>query len=262
MSLEAHLRERRDSGSPLLVPYITAGITDDWLDYARAYAEAGADAIEVGLPFSDPMLDGPAVQLASQRALDHGMTPAAALDQIAGLSIGVPLIAMTYSNVVLRPGREEFGRRLVSSGCEGLIVVDTPHDEVGPLSLAVGQHGLDLVMMVAPSTGPARMKQICALSRGFIYAASVMAPTGERSDLAESALGVASHVRSFTTLPVLLGFGIATAAAAVEACRHADGIVVGSALIRRILDGESPTQVAQYVQTLRAAMDGFASSRN
>jgi tryptophan synthase alpha chain len=262
VSLESHLRERRDRGSALLVPYLTAGITADWLDYARAYVDAGADAIEIGLPFSDPMLDGPTIQQASQRALDRGITPQAAMKQLAGLDLAVPLVAMTYTNVVLRPGREEFCRRLSDCGVSGLIVVDTPHDEIEPLHQAAGRHGIELVLLVAPSTSPARVKQIGALSRGFVYAATVMGPTGERRDrdgstlaITGSTLGIAGQVRRYTTVPVLLGFGIATPAAAVEAAAHADGIVVASALMRWVLAGSGPRQVAADVRLLRTALD-------
>jgi tryptophan synthase alpha chain len=259
--LEAHLRARRDAGAALLVPYLTAGISDDWLDQARAYAEAGADAIEIGLPFSDPMLDGPAIQLASQLALDRGMTPLTAVDQLAGIDLGVPLIAMTYTNVLVRPGRQEFCRRLADAGVAGLIVVDTPHDEAETLSQAAGQHGIELVMMVAPSSGPDRIRQIAGLSQGFVYAASVMGPTGERAGIDRMASQIVSQVRAFTSTPVLLGFGIATAAAAAEAAAHADGIVVGSALIRRILDGAGPKQLGAEVRAIRDALDAGGSPR-
>jgi tryptophan synthase alpha chain len=253
--LETHLRARRGQGASLLVPYLTAGITADWLDHARAFADAGADAIEIGLPFSDPMLDGPAIQQASQQALDRGMTPLAAIDQLAGLDLGIPLVAMTYTNVVLRPGREEFCGRLAGSGVAGLIVVDTPHDEVEPLGQAAGRHGIELVMMVAPSTSPARIQQIAGLSRGFVYAASVMGPTGKHPGIDRLAGEVVDRLRQFTTTPVLLGFGIATPAAAVEAAAHADGVAIGSALVRRILDGAGPAQLGADLQSIRSALD-------
>jgi tryptophan synthase alpha chain len=253
--LERRLRERRDGGASLLVPYVTAGISADWLDHARAFAAAGADAIEIGLPFSDPMLDGTAVQQASQRALERGTTPGGALDQLAGLSLDVPLIAMTYSNVVHRQGPAQFCERLRAAGVAGLIVIDTPHDEAEPLVRAAQEHDVELVLLIAPSTSPRRLPQITALSRGFVYAATVMGPTGERDGVPEAAVELAARARQHTTLPVLLGFGISSPADAARAAAAADGIVVGSALMRQVLAGAGPVQTGAQVAGLRAALD-------
>ncbi len=255
-AVESRLRERRDAGSSLLVPYVTAGVSADWLDHARAYAEAGADAIEIGLPFSDPMLDGTVVQQASQRALDRGTTVRAAIAQVSSLSLDVPLIAMTYSNVVLRHGQEHFCDRLRTAGFAGLIVVDTPHDEAEPLVRAATEHDLELVLMVAPSTSDRRVRQIAALSRGFLYAATVMGPTGERAGVPQAADQLVARARQHSTLPVLLGFGISTPADAARAAAVADGVVVGSALMRRLLAGAGPAQTGGDVRALRRALDG------
>lgn len=257
--LEKRLRERRDGGSSLLVPYLTAGVSADWLDHARAFADAGADAIEIGLPFSDPMLDGTAVQQASQRALERGMTPHTAITQAAGLSVDVPLVAMTYSNLVQRHGQAHFCERLRDAGFAGLIVVDTPLDEAEPLVEAARQHTIDLVLMIAPSTSDQRVKQIAGLSRGFVYAATVMGTTGERTGVPEAAARLVSRARQHSTLPVLLGFGISTPDDAVRAAAVADGIAVGSALMRRVLAGAGPTQTGGYVRDLRVALDADRS---
>lgn len=253
--LETRLRARRDAGRSLLVPYVTAGVSADWLDHARAYADAGADAIEIGLPFSDPMLDGTVVQQASQRALDRGSTPRAAIAEVAGLAIDVPLVAMTYSNVVMRQGRAEFCDRLRSAGFAGLIVVDTPHDEAEPLVQAAREYDVELVLMLAPSTSDRRVKQIAALSRGFVYAATVMGVTGERSGVPEAATELAARAKRHTTLPVLLGFGISTPEDAVRAAAVADGVVVASALMRRVLAGAGPVETGGYVRDVREALD-------
>jgi tryptophan synthase alpha chain len=254
-ALETRLRERRDAGSALLVPYLTAGVSADWLDHARAFAAAGADAIEIGLPFSDPMLDGTAVQQASQRALDRGTTTASALAQVASLTLDVPLIAMTYSNVVMRSGRAVFCERLRAAGFAGLIVVDAPHDEAGPLVRAAQEYDLELVPMIAPSTSQRRIGEITALARGFVYAATVMGPTGERDGIPAEAARLAGQARQHTTVPVLLGFGISTPADAARAAAVADGVVVGSALVRRMLAGADPTGTGDDVRALRAALD-------
>jgi tryptophan synthase alpha chain len=253
--VEARLRGRRDAGASLLVPYLTAGISADWLDHARAFADAGADAIEIGLPFSDPMLDGTAVQQASQLALDRGTTARSAITQLSGLSLDVPLIAMTYSNVVLRHGQAQFCDRLRTAGVAGLIVVDTPLDEAEPLVQAAAERDLELVLMIAPSTSDQRIPQIAALSRGFVYAASVMGTTGERTGVPDAAVRLVSRARQHTTLPVLLGFGISTPADAARAATVADGVVVGSALMRRVLAGAGPAQTGADVRALRQALD-------
>jgi tryptophan synthase alpha chain len=253
--LETRLRERRAGGHPLLVPYVTAGVGPDWIEHARACAEAGADAIEIGLPFSDPMLDGTAVQQASQRALDRGTTPLGALEELAGWGADVPLVAMTYANVVLRSGVPAFLDRLRAGGVSGLIVVDTPHQEAGPLAEAARAHDVELVMMVAPSTPQHRLGRIARAARGFVYAATVMSPTGERVGVPDSAARIAARVREHTTTPVLLGFGIASPADAVTAARAADGVVVGSALMSRVLAGATPGELGRVVGGLRAALD-------
>lgn len=253
--LESHLRQRRDAGSALLVPYVMAGVSADWLDQARAFAAAGADAIEIGLPFSDPMLDGIAVQQASQRALERGATPRTAIDEVGGLALDIPLVAMTYSNVVIRHGREQFCERLRDAGFAGLIVVDTPHDEAEPLVVTAREHDLDLVLMVAPSTSDRRVARIAELSRGFVYAATVMGPTGEREGVPEAAGRLVTRVRRHSTRPVLLGFGISTPADAARAASIADGVAVGSALMRQVLAGASPAETEGFVRDLRSALD-------
>jgi len=259
--LETALRGRRDAGHPLLVPYLSAGVGADWTDHARAWADAGADAIEIGLPFSDPMLDGTPVQQASQRALDRGTTVRSALEAVAGLSIGVPLVAMTYTNLVMRPGRAQFCRWLAEAGFGGLIVVDTPYAEGESLTRAAAEHRIDLVRMLAPSTSADRVRQIVQPATGFVYAATVMGTTGERDGLPAEAGELVARVRPHTTLPVLLGFGIATAADAARAAVVADGVVVGSALMRRVLAGAGPGETAAVVATLRAALDSSGTAR-
>lgn len=253
--LEQRLRERRDAGRSLLVPYVTAGVSADWLDHTRAFAAAGADAIEIGIPFSDPMLDGSPVQQAGRRSLDRGTTPRSAITEAAALQLDVPLVAMTYSNVVLRHGAPEFCRRLQDSGFAGLIVVDTPHDESEPLRSAAAEHDLDLVMLLAPSTAEGRVQQIATSSTGFVYAVTVMAPTGERAGLVADAVRMTAQVRRHTSVPVLLGFGITTPAEAARAAAVADGAVVGSVLMSRLLAGAGPDQTGRAVQDLRDALD-------
>lgn len=253
--LEAHLRARRDAGRSLLVPYVTAGLTADWTAYVEAYAAAGADAVEIGLPFSDPMLDGPTIQEASHAALARGVTADGLLAELAGVRAGVPLVVMTYANIVLRHGAGTFGRRLADAGVSGLIVPDVPFDEPAEFSAALAGAGVAMVLLAAPATRPDRLRQIAEHSRGFVYGVTVMGTTGERDTLAGSAAGVATRVRAVTDRPVLLGFGIARPEHAVAAAAHADGVVVASALVRRVLDGAGPDEAAADVAALRAALD-------
>jgi tryptophan synthase alpha chain len=217
----------------------------------RAYAEAGADAIEIGLPFSDPMLDGATIQEASDAALRRGATVRGILADLAGIDVGVPLIAMTYLNLVLRDGAGPFGAALRAAGICGLVVPDLPLEEAGQLADA----GIEVVLLAAPATPPARLREIAARSRGFVYAVSRMGTTGERATLAGSATELAQRCKRVTDRPVLLGFGVSTPAQAREAAGSADGVVVASTLMRQVLDGASPAAVGAHVSAIRRALD-------
>ncbi|GAB7050082.1 tryptophan synthase subunit alpha [Catenuloplanes indicus] len=240
-----------DNTTKKLVPYATGGITRDWADCLRAYQDHGADAIEIGLPFSDPMLDGPTIQEASDRALARGATLDRILADLAGFRAEVPLIVMTYANLAIRPG---FAARLAEAGISGLIVPDAPLDEVAPIRDAANAAGLDLIPLVAPSTRPDRLRDIAAGAQGFVYAVSVLGTTGERDRLDAAAGPLATAVRALTELPVLIGFGVSTPEHAAAAVTHADGVVVASALMRRLLDGASPAELGTMTGRFREAM--------
>ncbi|HEX4249477.1 MAG TPA: tryptophan synthase subunit alpha [Pseudonocardia sp.] len=254
-SLEATTRAARDSGRKLLAAYVTGGITPDWTDHLRASRDAGADLLEIGLPFSDPMLDGPTIQRASDRALSRGVTVDGILADLAVLELGVPLAAMTYANLVLHDGPDRFCGALRDAGVTGLIVPDLPVDEVGEVSRAALRHGVDLVLLAAPSTGAERRREIARRSRGFVYAVTLMGVTGERAGLDPSGAELARSLQGLTDLPVLLGFGVSGPEHAAEAARSADGVVVGSALMRRVLDGEGAAEIGAHVARIRAALD-------
>ena len=231
----------------LLMPYITAGVRPDWTDYLTAFADAGADLIEVGLPFSDPTVDGPTIQQASDAALARGATPASVLAELAAVGVGIPLIASTYANIALRPG---FADALRAAGVTGLIVPDLPLDELAGLSAP----GIEVSLLASPATADERLAEIGRRSQGFVYAVSVMGTTGERARLAPSAAALATRVKQVTDLPVLLGFGISTPEQAAEAAAVADGVIVGAAVMRRILDGGGPSEVGAFVASLRSAL--------
>ena len=254
--LESTLRAARDRGRKLLVPYVTGGLTDDWVEVLRAIADAGADAIEVGLPFSDPAMDGPTVQEASTIALGRGVTPVSILDDLRGVDAGVPLVAMTYYNLVARNGEARFAGMLSACGVCAAIVPDIPLEESSSWEEAAAANGVETVLLVAPVTPDDRLQQIVDRSRGFVYSVSRMGTTGERSELSSSASTTAKRVKAVTDKPVLIGFGISTPEQAVEACAEADGVVVASALLRRMIDdGGGPEGAAAFVKTFRDALD-------
>jgi len=255
--LETALRSARDTGRKLLVPYVTVGLPG-WTEVLGAYVAAGADAIEIGIPFSDPVMDGPTIQEASQRALDGGVTPLGALASLAGLDVGVPLIAMTYYNVVFRSGHRRFAQSLRDNGVAAAIVPDLPLEELGDWRRAAEDGGVETVLLASPVTPDDRLARLCELSQGFIYGVGIMGVTGERGEVAASSKIIAKRLKAMTDKPVLIGFGVSTPAHAADLAEHADGVIVASALMRKLLDGASPEDLGEQVAALRAALDEVA----
>ena len=254
VALEVTLRAKRAAGRKLLVPYITGGLTG-WQDAIRAAAANGADAIEIGIPFSDPVMDGPVIQQASQRALDDGATPTSIFDAAADLDVGIPLVAMTYYNLVFHAGHERFASALVRAGISGAILPDLPLDESGPWCAAADAAGIETVMFAAPTAPDERLPRVCARARGFVYAVGLLGVTGERDELAATAMTLARRVKAVTDLPVLIGVGVSNAAQAAEAVQVADGVIQGASVVRRLMEG-GPDLVGDYVAEVRAAIDG------
>ena len=255
MTLESHLRAARDAGRKLLVPYLTGGLHEDWVEVLRAVADAGADAIEVGIPFSDPAMDGPTIQEASTAALANGATPPGILGALRDLDAGVPLVAMTYYNLVARNGEARFAGELATAGVSGAILPDLPLEESESWEAVAAAAGVETVLLAAPVTPDDRLARIAERSHGFVYGVSRMGTTGERADLAEAAEVIGRRLKAVTDKPVLIGFGVTTPEQAVAAAAHADGVIVGSALVRRLLDGGGPEEAAAYVGSLRSALD-------
>ena len=255
MKLESTLRAARDQGRKLLVPYVTGGFSKDWLDVVRAVADAGADAIEVGIPFSDPIMDGPTVQEASVLALKSGATPRGIVDSLAGFDGDTPIVVMTYYNPVHHAGHERFAGALASAGIDGAIVPDLPLDELDGWGDAADSAGVETVLLAAPTTHDDRLDAICKRSRGFVYGVSLLGVTGERASLSARALVMGHRLKAATDMPVLLGVGVSTPEQAVEAASAADGVIVGSALVRRLLEGGGPGGAGAFVGSLRAALD-------
>jgi len=256
--LETALRDRRDTGHKLLVPYVTGGMDDQWLLTVEALAGAGADAIEVGIPFSDPMIDGATIQEASLRALRRGTTPDGILADLSRIEVGVPLVVMTYFNLIERAGHERMAGTMAASGVSGAIVPDLPLEELDGWAGAADRAGVATVLLAAPSTPDERITAICRRSRGFVYAVGRMGVTGEQAEMADTSRQVAGRLVAATDLPVCVGIGVSTPEQAAVVCQVADGVVVGSALVRRLLEGEGPEGAANFVASLRLALDGAA----
>jgi tryptophan synthase alpha chain len=253
--LEAALEARRAAGHKLLIPYVTGGMDDQWLLTVEALAGAGADAIEVGIPFSDPMIDGVTIQESSLRALERGTTPDGILADLSRIDCGVPVVAMTYYNLIYRSGHERIAGMMAESGVAGAIIPDLPLEELDPWAAAADEAGIATVLLVAPSTPDERIEIVCRRSRGFVYAVGRMGVTGEQAVLADSARQVAARIGDRTDLPVCVGIGVSTPEQAVAVCEVADGVVVGSALVRRLLEGGGPDVAATFIGSIRAALD-------
>lgn len=253
--LESALRTVRSQGRKCLVPYVTGGLGEEWPEVVRAVADAGADAIEIGIPFSDPVMDGPVIQEASELALRAGATPVTILDELRRIDAGVPLAVMTYYNLAFHMGLERFAASLADAGVSAAILPDLPLEEVGPWATAADEAGVETVLLAAPTAPDDRLPRIAARARGFVYAVGLLGVTGERDALAESSLVIARRCKAVTDTPVLVGVGVSSAAQAVEVCAEADGVVVGSALMRRVLEGAGPSGAGAFVAEIRAALD-------
>jgi tryptophan synthase alpha chain len=251
--LERELRAKRDAGRKLLVPYITGGYPG-WQAAIRAAAANGADAVEIGIPFSDPVMDGPVIQQASQFALEHGTTPAAVLDEVPRLDVEIPLAVMTYYNLVHHAGPPRFAADLRRAGISAAILPDLPLEESGPWCSAADAEGIETVMLVAPTTPDDRLPRLVERSTGFVYSVGLLGVTGERSSLAETATALAARIKAITDKPVLVGVGVSNAEQAYQATRVADGVIQGASVVRRLMDGGADA-VGEYVAEVRAAID-------
>lgn len=243
-----------EQGRAAFVPYVTGGFpnADTCLELILALDELGSEVIEVGLPFSDPLADGPTIQLSSQRALEAGATPAKVLATMerAAAKTQAALVAMTYVNPVLSMGYGEFAKRASGSGVSGVIIPDLPPEEAGEWLDACQAHGLDPVFMAAPGTPMERLDRILAVGSGFLYYVSMDGVTGTELELPPERLAAMQKVRARSSLPVAVGFGVATPAQAKALAPVADGVVVGSALVRQVHQAASPQEAVEAVSRL------------
>jgi tryptophan synthase alpha chain len=257
----------RERGEAALMPYLMAGFPTlaESLAIGEACVRAGADLLELGVPYSDPLADGPVIHEAGTRALAAGANVAGLLEVARGLAQSVPVVLMCYANMVYAPGVEAFVERLARTGACGLIVPDLPLEEAGEVRQACDACGLALVALVAPTTPPERLDAIGRRARGFVYTVSVVGTTGERAALQDSFAAVIERAKAATTVPVALGFGISTPEQARQAAdAGADGVIVGTRLVRAAAESEDPAAavgavVAELSEAL-ASTDRAAAS--
>lgn len=252
--LAARLSALRAAHRPALVAYLTAGHPDPAtsITLLREVAAAGADVLEIGVPFSDPMADGPVIQRSSQIALDQGMSLARTLDLVAEAALDIPVVLFSYLNPVLAAGPQVLADAS-AAGVDGILLTDLPVGADPDRERWLGSSGLDFVRLVAPTTPPARMAEIGRHGSGFVYLISRLGVTGERAALPDDLPDTVTRLRAATALPVCIGFGISTPAQAQQAARLGDGVVVGSALVRAA--GESVGAAVALTHSLRTALD-------
>ena len=238
-----------------LMPYLMGGYPsiDESVEAGLAAADAGADLLELGIPFSDPLADGPVIHAAGTAALEAGATPYGVLGVCERLAARVPVVLMVYSNIVFTAGAAGFALRAAAAGASGLIVPDLPHDESGELREACDAEGLALVPLVAPTSTPERIAEIGADARGFVYTVSLTGTTGERAEIAPDLAETVERVRGSTDLPVAVGFGISTGEQARTVAQIADGVIVGSRVVRAAGEGGAAA-VGDVVAELAAAL--------
>jgi tryptophan synthase alpha chain len=237
-ALEEGLRAVVAGGGKAFVPYVTGGFPGVDAELLRDLQRLGADAIEVGIPHSDPVMDGGVIQEASRAALERGTRVADVLEIVRDAEPEVPVAVMTYANPLYQRGTEAFCDDLVAAGVSGAIVPDLPVDEAGALEPRATASGIDLVLLAAPGTSDDRYAAIAGGSHGFVYCVATYGVTGARNELASTARQVVDALRPHTDLPLLVGVGIGTPDQARAACAFADGAIVGSALMARILEGD------------------------
>ncbi len=259
--IDATMEALRQENKAALVPFVTVGYPD--IDTSEAMAasilEAGADMLELGIPFSDPLADGPTIQMTSFRALQHGVTLRTALDILRRLrakGIDAPLIFMGYLNPFLHYGMSQFAADAADAGLDGIIIPDLPPEEAPPYQAVLQKHGIHLIPLLAPTSTETRIEQACKQANGFIYCVSVTGVTGARSELSGGVEGLVQRIRSHSSLPVIVGFGVSRHEHVERIGRFADGAVVASALldgVSRVSADGAPQTAAQFVRRLRGA---------
>jgi tryptophan synthase alpha chain len=251
----------REQGRAALMPYLVGGFPDaeTSLAVAESYAEAGADLIELGVPFSDPLADGPVIHAAATRALEAGATLERVLSICEGLAGRLPVVPMVYANMVLARGPGEFARLLADAGAAGVIIPDLPLEETGEIGAALSDAGIPLVPLVAPTTPSERRRRICESAEGFVYVVSDTRVTGERDGLPDGLAELVAAVRADASVPAAVGFGIGTPEQVAAVGRIADGVIIGSRLVRAVSEADGATPAVEAVSKfLRATREAIA----
>lgn len=251
----ATLDKTRGESRAALVGYLPVGYpdVDGSIEAMLAMVEAGVDIVEIGVPYTDPLMDGPVIQQAAQAALQGGTRLRDVFTAVRAVSAaGVPALVMTYWNPVLRYGVDAFARDLADAGGAGLITPDLIPDEAGDWVQASDEHGLDRVFLVAPSSTDERLVMTTRATRGFVYAASTMGVTGARASVGDTAAVLVERTRAVSDLPVCVGLGVSTRAQAAQVAAFSDGVIVGSALVRKLLDGRGAGSRSAGVDGIRA----------
>jgi tryptophan synthase alpha chain len=245
------------------MPYMMAGYPDreTGLAVAAAYADSGADLIELGVPFSDPLADGPTIHAAATTALEAGATLATALEVCRSVADRVPVIFMAYANMVLaHGGAAEFAKLIRAAGAAGAIVPDLPLEEAAEVCEALAAEGLALVPLLAPTTPAERRRRICAAARGFVYVVSTVGTTGERAEIPPAVAELVEATKADAATPVAVGFGIGTPEQAAQVGQIAEGVIIGSRLVRAAGEGGSPRgaadAVGSFLSETRVALAG------
>jgi tryptophan synthase alpha chain len=249
----------RARGEKALIPFVTAGDPDLGVTEALlpALAEAGADVIELGVPWSDPSADGPKIQRSSERALASGTTLRRVLNLVKAMrpSLDVPIVLMGYANSFLSMGERHFPEAAREAGVDGVITVDCPPEEEPAFFENLEACGVDAILLAAPTTTDERLAMLAKRTRGFLYYVSLTGVTGAREALPPRLAENVARIRKVATVPVCVGFGISTPEQAAAVAEHADGVVVGSALLKIVEQGGGPRQVRRFVASLRKAID-------
>ncbi|GAA5015900.1 tryptophan synthase subunit alpha [Terrabacter aeriphilus] len=265
MSVAGIIEACREQGRPALVGYLPVGFptVEGSIAAMKVLVDSGVDIVEIGVPYSDPVMDGPVIQDAAVRALENGVHLTdifTAAREVSGAGAGA--LVMTYWNPVMRYGVERFAADLAAAGGAGLITPDLIPDEAADWIAAADAHDLDKVFLVAPSSTPERLEAVTSRCRGFVYATAVMGVTGARASVGAAADALVSRTREHTDLPVCVGLGVSTGDQAAEVGRYADGVIVGSALVRCLTEAESEEQGLEALGALaRELADGVRRSR-
>lgn len=240
-----------------LIGYLPAGFPSvpDSVSLIAAMVENGVDIVEVGLPYSDPLMDGPVIQRAAEIALAGGATTETVLDVVAGAATtGAPIVVMSYWNPIEQYGADAFAKALAQRGGVGVITPDLTVEEAADWARATDDAGIDRIFLAAPVSPRERLEAVCRASSGFVYAASIMGVTGTRQSVSTGAETLVARLRQHTSLPIAVGLGVSTGAQAAEVAGYADGVIVGSAFVRRVLEAAHPAEAARGVANLAAEL--------